>query len=175
MTELKFDVVCCFDEDIVEYVEDGAIIAKYAQERDMAVLDLPPEAKPTVYKCRVLSRDQRRRIRDLGDETQHEMAFRFGVVEVKNLRRENGTVETVTIPRRKPRDACSDEVLDSLDISDAVIAEVGSVVRTRSFLGPKQRLMYPVLASSQLALEGAVYHRVARLKASETDKGESSD
>ena len=171
MSNLSFDVVCMYDDAIVENVEDGAMLAKFAVERDLSLLDLPADAKPTVFKCRSLSRDVRRKIRDLGDETQNELAFRYGVVEVQNLRREDGTIESLTLPRHKPTDALSDEVLDSLGIPDVDISEVGSVVRTRSFLGHARRLKYPVLASSQLALEAAVYHRAVRRKDSETKAG----
>jgi len=176
MTDLSFDVVCIFDAEVVEHVDDGAVIGRYALERDLSILALPPEARPITYRCRVLTRDQRRRIRDLGESSQNELAFRYGVITVSNLPRHDGeTVESVTIARRKAGDPCTDADLDALGISDAEIAEVGSVVRHRSFLGPRRLLKYPVLDSSQLALDAEAYHRAARLKDTSTRTAGSSD
>lgn len=170
-----FDVVRPYDLEVVAHVE-GSVAGMYAIRRDLAALNLPPEAKPTIYRCRVLTRDQRRLVREMSsDLARAEAAFKFGLVEVRNLRREDGRLENVVAPRTRDREMLSDEVLDSLGVGDDDITDIGGVVYRRSFLGQGMPLHCPVPASSQDAYGAAVSHLAARKTATETAPASSSD
>ena len=163
-----FEVVRPYDLEVVKHVEPSAL-AEYSVKRDLEALALPPEAKPIVFRCRVLSRDQRRLVREHGSEArQRELAFRFGLVEVRNLPRPDGSTESVAPPRAKAHDMLTDEALDALRVGEDDISDVGGVVLARSFLGLGTPLRCPVLDSSQRACIAAISHHAEQKKASET-------
>lgn len=158
-----FEVVRMYDPVVVEH-NDGTACGVYARDRDMATLNIPQGAKPVIFRCRVLTRDQRRRVREMSSQgMRFEAAFRFGLVEVRNIPRDGGRLEDVVVPRAKAYEMISDETLDALGAAggENAIAEIGGVVYARSFLDPGSPLCCPLLDSSAAAYGAEVSRHVA--------------
>lgn len=167
-----FDVVRYYDPEVERHCDIGEVM-DYRHHRDLDKLGLPAEAKPIVFRCRLLSRDQRRMVDALQNDAQrYELAFRFGVVSLSNLPREGG-METVAPPRNKAKEALSDDALDALGLGDTDLKEIGSVIVAKSFLALGVPLWCPALDSSEHAwLSVAVSRRAAQSTDSETTEGD---
>lgn len=149
-----FDVVRFYDPELVGRIPGGEL-GKYAVHRDISQLDLG-DAKPVIFKCRALTRDQRRQVREQSsDDRRYELAFRFGVLAVKNLPGPSGPRD-LNMSRARPSDALDDAAIDATGLGDVDIAEVGSAVMARSFLALGAPPTAPVLDSSRRAYGGVV-------------------
>lgn len=163
----EFDVVRPYDPVVVEHNHDRPIqLAEYATFREMPLLALPPDAKPLVFRCKVLTRDQRRAVRELASrESKNELAFRFALLSVRNAQvllpdgKPTGHMTTITAARARPNDALTEATLDELErhgIGDADIDDIGSAVVARSFLAQSVRPRCVVPAFSQDACLAAL-------------------
>lgn len=149
-TSDSFRVVRWYDPEVERHCDLQSILA-YRTGRDLDELDLPEDAKPIVFHCRLLTRDQRRQIRSIASEyVQREGAFQYGVTSIENLPR-NGRLETVVPSRRGKRDPIDDPELDRLGLGDDDIQEVGEVILAKSTLGKGVPLRCEVLDSSRRA------------------------
>lgn len=149
-----FETYRFYDEEIASRV-DPATAGQYAEERDASKLGLPAEARPVLFRCRVLSRTQRNRLSDVANETTKlQMAFRFGLLEIRNIPTANGEL-TSWVPQRAKEDGQIDDAaldaLEDLGFGDVDIWEIGSVVVAHSFLARGAPAYSPQLRSSQLA------------------------
>lgn len=155
-----FDVVRQYDSEIVKHCTPEKI-GRYSVLRDTSILELPPEAKPMLFKCKALSRDQRRHIKEIeSDSVRREMCFRYGVLSVHQIPSKTGGPASSWSPNREqPLAMLSDESLDALealDIGDLDIEEVGAAIEARSFLAQGVRPSCQVLPSSQRAYASQV-------------------
>lgn len=168
-----FDVVRYYDPEVERHADIGKTM-DYRHHRDLEQLGLPEDAKPVVFRCKLLSRDQRRMVDALQHDGQrYELAFRFGLVSVANLPRPDGTLETVAPPRSKAKEPLSDDALDALGLGDDDLKEIGSVIVAKSFLALGVPLWCPVLDSSERAwLAVAASRRVEQSRGSETTEGD---
>jgi hypothetical protein len=142
-----------------------------------AALTIPPEAAPIVFTCRPLTRAQRRLVRAQANiESEYELAFRFGVVQVRNLPSVGGGgVLRVEAPTRsRPGDPITEDGMDSLGLADDDEQEIGMVIRTKSFLALGVPLSCPQLASSVRAYSVVVVRHAERKKDSSTPKADES-
>lgn len=175
MNERTFETYRFYDPEIVRWV-DGEIAGQYATERDASILNLPPEAKPVVFKCRLLSRPQRNRINEVSaPKTQLMMAFRYGLVEIRDIPRDDGTTFSWTPRRSKEAGQIDDKAIDELDdmgFGDTDLWEIGGVVVAQSFLAKGAPVYCPQLPSSQLAWVAVCSRFLAEQKTgSETPPG----
>lgn len=170
----SFDVVRIYDPEVEAHAEPGAVF-DYRHHRDLGKLGLPPEARPVVFRCHALTRDQRRMTQALGSEHQRwEMAFRLGVRSVVNLPSSSGLRDVVPA-RDRENGPIRDESLDQMGLGDHDIYEVGHVVYERSFLALGVPLWCPSLDSSERAwVSVAASRRVEQKTAPETTGAESS-
>lgn len=150
-TSDSFRVIRWYDPELEEHCELADVI-EYRQELDPDVLKLPPEAKPVIFTCRLLRREQRRHLYSLaGKELQWEGAFQYGVTSIENVPRD-GRMETLTPDRRGSKSApMSDAELDRLGFGDDDLHEVGRVILEKSRLGKGVPLRLEPLPSSQRA------------------------
>ncbi len=163
-----FEAVRWYDPEIARYV-DGATAGRYCVERDMAILDLPAEAEPIVFTCRLLSRAQRRIVQAQATaERQYEVAFRFGVTAIRNLPGPSGIRREVTLSRGKDDEALDDKAIDATGLSDDDLTEIGSVIHARSFLPLGTPLSCPQLPSSLHAWAAVRSRYVEQSTGSET-------
>lgn len=162
-----FETVRMYDPEVVSRVSPE-VAGKFAVERDVAVLKLPPEAKPVIFRCRTLTRSQRRIVQEQSsDERKYELAFRFGVLEIRNLPGPNGP-HTWAPSRQKPDAAIEDEAIDATGLGDTDLWEIGSVVYARSFLALGTPLRCPQLPSSLHAWTAVRFQSVEPSQGSET-------
>lgn len=151
MSADTFDVVRWYDPEVARYT-DGATAGRYCVERDMAILNLPPEAQPIIFRCRLLDRAQRRVVKaQTTDDRRYEVAFRFGVLSIRNLPSPSGVLRELSFSRRKDDEALDDKAIDDTGLSDDDLSEIGSVIVARSFLPLGTPLSCPQLPSSLLA------------------------
>lgn len=170
MDPITFDVVRPYDPEVIEHCEP-VTIARYAIDRDIETLGLPPSARPVIFRCRVLTRDQRRRVRELSsDHLQRELAFRYGVSEIRNLPRAGQMADHVLVNRKAPDAAIDDATLDGLGVGDTDVEDIGAAILGRSFLALGLRPECAVPASSQRACETAFFRHAERKSASDSDK-----
>lgn len=157
-----FEVIRFYDPEIVKH-NDAATMGEYSSDRDLSKLEMPPECKPIVFRCRLLSRKSRRTVSEQStQERKFETAFRLGLVSIRNLPDRNGTLREWTPSRSKTWDALTDEALDETGLSDTDLWEIGSVIAARSFLALGTPLACPQLDSSLRAwVATSTYHRLA--------------
>lgn len=171
---INFDVVLPYDPEVVKHANE-LDIARYAVRREIEVLALPSEAKPIVFRCRVLSRDQRRQVRELGSvHRQRELAFRYGVVEIRNLPRHGGITESLLLSRKRSGDPLEDADLDALHVGDHDIEDVGAAILARSFLAHGVPPECVVPDSSRHAVLAVLFRHAEQSKVAPTPTGESS-
>lgn len=164
-----FDVVRCYDAAIDDQV--GRMRAEYAIHRDMTKLRFRDDVKPIIFKCRRLSKTQRRKCLELSaDELRYERAFAYGVLEIKNLptnqeRPEQGGY-TYTPHRAADDLQMSDDSLEK--VGDIDVQEIGAVIWHTSFLavGLPARVRLP--DTSRDACLQALALRAEQIRASET-------
>jgi len=142
----------------------------YVITRDFSLLTFKDGEKPEVFHARPLTAQERREVANkTTDRDQYEAAFVRGLVKVENLLRENGEQRDWT----KPDDASgkermlTDEVLDSF-FDEATVQEIGSVIRSRSFLARTRGVNYPLPAislSAQAARGNALHAELIRASA----------
>lgn len=131
-----FDLVRFYDPEIVAH-NDAAACGRYSIERDMSVLRIPEDAKPIVFRCSALTRDQRRSASALSsEERRYDLAFRFGVQEIINLPDGKGGVRPApfTHNRSKAYAPLDDRWLDTAGLGDRDVQEIGSAIWGLSFL-----------------------------------------
>ena len=157
--------------EIVRVVDDAIALtphenmASYMETRDFSRLALDPNSgPPTVYWGRPLTQSERGEIRNMVSlADQYVGAFRRGLVRVDNLEREDGTRFTWTRPEDRSGKAKLVPESDMDDLFDeAILAEIGMVIRNRSFLGRTKGRWYPLPDISRDALS-AHWHRRAAL------------
>jgi hypothetical protein len=120
--------------------------------RDLKRLALPPEARPMTFRCRALTRKQRRAVQDQPTaERKYELAFGYGAILVTNYPDATGALTTLTFARDRPDAILSDDVLDASGLGDEDLWEIGSVIYHRSFLAHGTPLSCPLLPSSARA------------------------
>lgn len=164
-----FDVVRCYDPAIDDQV--GRMRAEYAIHRDLSKLRFREDAKPLVFKCRRLTRAQRRRCQEAtNDAARNERAFAYGVLEIKNLpvnpANPEGGGYTYTPHRADVDLPMSDDSLDK--VGDADVQEVGGVIWHTSFLAVGVPVRVPLLATSQDACLLVLARRAEQIRASQT-------
>lgn len=170
-----FDVVRCYDPAIDDAL--GRMRAEYAIHRDISKLRFREGEKPIVFKCRRLTRQQRRRCQEASsDAARNELAFAFGVLEIRDLpinaeRPELG-VQVYTPHRASPELQMSDDSLDR--VGDVDIQEIGAVIWHTSFLAVGLPLRVPLLPTSQDACLQVLARLAERTRASETREAERS-
>lgn len=171
MTATTFTVMRSYDPELIEH-NTHEDMARYAVSRDESILKIPEHARPMRFHCRVLSRDQRRRVQDSRSlNERRELAFRYGVLEIENAIKGSQKIN-IAANRGKPDEALSDDALDSMGVGDLDIAEIGEAIITRSFLAAGITPRYPLLLSSELAYETACFHLAAQKAEQLTPKGE---
>ena len=167
-----FEVVRPYDPEVVAHAGQEAV-AEYFFHRDLERLGLPDIARPVIFRCEVLSLSQCRIVEDLGnDSRKREMAFHYGIREIKNLPLGGGKFRDVPIPKT-PAGVAADETLTNLGIGRRDVYDVGEVVLSRSFLGLGEELSCRPLDSSRHAYGVAHALHAERSKAS-TDADEPS-
>ncbi len=133
MDDTEFEVIRSYDPEIRHRVPAEAA-GRYAVTRDLAELELPPEAKPVRFRCRALTRSQRDVIRTVSDEaTRHILCFRFGVLEIRNLPNGSG-LRTWAPSRAKPDAPLDDAALDATGLGDVDLIDIGAAIEGLSFL-----------------------------------------
>lgn len=174
MKPFEFTVVRHYDPEVLRHKSIGEA-TDYQINRDLEKLALPSEARPITFKCRSMTRRERRDARRLTvPEDRYEMAFRFGVLEVSNLPGEDGTLRNPTIVR-KDGEPLSDENLDALGLGDIDVYDIGSVIWAHSFLGKGMPLTCERLPTSREACIAWVAHHAAQREASSMTEVESSE
>lgn len=148
MSDETFEVVRMYDPEIQAH-NSAAVLGEYSVHRDISKLEIPPACRPVIFKCRLLNRKSRRAYTDqTTPERKYETAFRFGVLEIRDLPGPGGHLRTWAPSRGKPFDPITDEALDSTGLSDTDIWEVGVAIAARSFLPLGTPLSCPQLDSS---------------------------
>lgn len=148
---LTLDVVRMYDAEVKRYASPGDA-GDYGMHRDLKRLGLPPEAKPMVFRCRLLTRKQRRAVQDQPTaERRYELAFGYGAISISNFPDRDGNLSILTLSRERPDAALSDDVLDASGLGDEDLWEIGSVIYHRSFLAHGTPLSCPLLPSSARA------------------------
>jgi len=131
-----FDVVCAFDPAI-----DRECDAKqYVELRDLSLLKFAAGQVPTVYTIRRLPNSIVIAIlaRSDSEETRNALAFRAGVVAVRNLNAISGSYYEMWKPRwcasvdQGTGESMSDEELDMFPIDE--MQDIGSVALARANL-----------------------------------------
>ncbi len=142
-----FDVVRPYDMEVVAHA-DQTVLAEYSATRDMKLLKLPQEARPITFRCRYLSRAQRRKVRAMSaQEDQLEMAFRYGLIDIRNI---DGT-KTWSADRAKDDAPLSEKALDTLEsmgLGETDFEDIGAAILGLSFLAKGVRPRCPVPRSS---------------------------
>jgi hypothetical protein len=168
-----FDVYRSFDPVLWEHNEPKTL-GDYAIERDITALTLPEGAKPVRFHCRSLSREQRARVEEQASVNgQRLMAFRYGLLSVHDIDREDGGYLAPFVPARSSeKDALAPQMLDALEdlgFGDADFFDIGAAIVARSFLarGVPPRCRLP--DSSQHACVLMLSRRAERLTPIETD------
>jgi hypothetical protein len=144
----SFDVYRSFDPDLW-MCNEPAIMGTYSAERDPSVLTMPADTKPTKFRCRVLTRDQRRLVDDSSSANGKRMlAFRYGLVEIVDVAQGDGTFKTFVPNRSSPKDPLAPNALDAIEelgFGDRDMWDVGAAIMARSFLarGVPQRCELP--------------------------------
>lgn len=160
----QFEVVRFYDPEVVAHNE-ASTCGRYSIERDLSLLDIPPDAKPIRFFCKALSRDQRNACGELQSERRrYDLAFRYGVNEIHNLPDANGNIRQPWVQNRRKAHAALDYAwIDATGLGDADIMEIGSAIWGLSFLalGAPPRC---VQLDSSLLVFGAVERRLAELK-----------
>lgn len=165
-----FECVRWYDPEIARHV-GGKVSGEYAVSRDMDELrkHLPPEAVPLVFRCKRLTRSQRRTVQAAGsDERRYETAFRFGVLSIANMPSPNGP-RTVELSRTKDEEALDDKAIDATGLADSDLWEIGSVIYSLSFLPLGTPLSCPQLPSSLRAWAAARIQSAEQNQDSPTD------
>lgn len=167
------EIVRFYDPEIVAH-NDSTICGRYSVERDLEILSIPDDAKPIRFRCRLLSRDQRRAVSEIGsDARRYDLAFRYGVLEIYNLPDANGGVRGPWLHNRsKPRQPLDDTWLDATGLGDADVAEIGSAIWGLSFLATGVPPRCEQLDSSLRAFGAAERLCVERKKDSQTGRDE---
>lgn len=169
-----FEVLRWYDPELIPH-NTTQVLSKYGHSLDLETLTIPPEAKPIIFVCRLLTRQQRRMVRSQpGDSNQFDMAFRFGVMQIKDLPTETGP-RTVTPARAQPYEPITDDTMDQLGLSEDDEQEIGMVIRTKSFLGRGVPLSCPQLDSSLHAYSVVAVRHAEQKRASETQQDDASE
>lgn len=148
---ITFDVVRMYDPELKAH-KSPEEAGDYAVHRDLERLALPAEARPMTFRCRVLTRKQRRTVQDMPTKArQYELAFCYGAISITNIPDANGTPRTLVLARDREDAPLSDETLDGTGLGDNDLQEIGSVIFERSFLALGTRLSCPLLDSSARA------------------------
>lgn len=160
-----FDVVRPYDPEVIEAIGQrpnaGKLLIQYAQERNLSLLELPETCKPVLYRCRQLTRTQRRRCKEwpATSYAQCELAFKYGLVEILNTEQGN-----LTPHRAGPGDPVTDDELDRLGVGDDDIHDVGMAIYARSVVKKGLPPHSPVLDSSREGCYAALSLLAEKLK-----------
>lgn len=165
-----------YDPALVPY-NDGPVIGKYSTDRDMGILNIPDGCEPVVFRCRLLSRQARRRYTDQKTlERKYEVAFRLGVLSIENLPRLSGDgTRSWSAGRASKWEELTDEAIDQTGLRDTDLWEIGSVIAARSFLPLGTPLSAPQLDSSLRAWAATSSRFAVQSQDSETPPDEPSD
>lgn len=156
---LTFDVVRMYDAEVKAHVAPE-VAGDYGVHRDLKRLGLPPEARPLVFHCRVLTRNQRRTVQSQASvERRYELAFCYGAISIDNFPDANKTPRTLVLARDRPDAPINDSTLDTTGLGDEDLWEIGSVIYHRSFLAHGTPLSCPLLPSSARAWAAQVSPR----------------
>jgi hypothetical protein len=172
-----FNVYRCFDDDLWS-CNEPSVMADYAVHRDESRLTMPADVRPTKFRCRALSRDQRRLVDESSSPNSKRMlAFRYGLVEIVDVRGSDDAYTTFVPNRASAKDGLTPDVLDaieSLGFGDVDFWDVGSAIMARSFLARGRRPNCEVPDSSRRECGDNIYHRAGRSKTPLTVKADSS-
>lgn len=160
MSELHFNAYRIYDPAIVA-VNDMSALGTYAVDRDETKIVIPTDPAPIMFRCRPLTRTQRRLVQSQSsDENRREMAFRYGLIAIENLPGPNGP-RSWSASRAKDGDPLTDGAIESTGLGDRDLWEIGSVIYERSFLALGAEPSYLLLGSSLhvLGAMAARFHR----------------
>lgn len=130
--------------------KDTEDYGQYCITRDFSLLKFVDGAKPEIFHARPLTPAEVREVANkIGERDQDEAAFVRGLVKVENLAREDGSQSDWTRPddRSGKEKPIPDSVIERF-FDEAMIREIGSVIRYRSFLGRTRGHYYPLLPIS---------------------------
>jgi hypothetical protein len=144
--------------------EANAAYQQYHQDRDFSKLHWVPGSTPTVYHGRCLTPSEIRHVRNRGDiGDQYEAAFLLGLVKVEHLEYPDGIRREWVMPTDhsgKPKPLPDAERAKFFD--EAIVQEIGMVIRQRSFLDRQKERWYPLPDICQDVLRGRLRRRVAQ-------------
>jgi hypothetical protein len=170
-----FDVVRFYDPAIYD-VNSTEDLAEHGATRDASKLKIEDGKRPVIFVCRALSREQRRHVKDYTDGSfrQNEIAFRYGIVEIKDIDEGEGTYRNYTVTRKSEKDPITTGVLDAIEkfgFGDDDVADIGSVIVARSFLAKGVPLRSQPPASSVRACVLMQLRRAAPKSDEKTQEG----
>jgi len=144
--------------------EANAAYEAYHRDRDFSKLHFVPGAQPTVYYGRCLTPSEVRHVRNRGSlEDQYEAAFLLGLTKVVNLEYPDGVRREWVMPTDhsgKPKALPDDERAKFFD--EAIVQEIGMVIRQRSFLDRQKERWYPLPAICRDVLAGRLLRRAVQ-------------
>ncbi len=150
--------------------EATAAYERYHLDRDFSKLQFVAGAQPTVYHGRCLTPSEIRHVRNRGSlEDQYEAAFLFGLTKVENLEYPDGVRREWVMPTDhsgKPKALPDDERAKFFD--EAIVQEIGMVIRQRSFLDRQKERWYPLPAICRDVLAGRLLRRAAQTRDTES-------
>lgn len=162
----SFEVICRYDEAI-----DAEQVApndreKYRTGGDVKLLRFADGEQPTRFFCRRLKGSEMQAVREQASEpAMFSAAFSRGLQRATGVRKKEGS-EMVRKDWVRPTDRkliTTAELDQFFDFGD--IQEVGASIYGRSVLGEGRPAAWPLPATSRLAVEGLVSHRVAEIVA----------
>lgn len=172
-----FTVMRPYDEALADNA--FAELGEYAATLDASKLKIADGKRPISFRCRSLASSQREVVRDHESiARQRRLAFRYGLVEIRDIPREDGGAFgaiNLDDSRRSPKDPLTPQAMDRLEqmgIGDADIDFIGAAIMARSFLahGVPPRVLVP--ASCLRALDAMLSLRAAPLPEHSTQKDE---
>lgn len=141
---------------------------EYMSRRDKSILELPDDARPTVFRCRALSRAQRDTL-DLVQSAKHryKLAFRLSLIEVIDIDAGGGKYNRFKPARPELEEPLDDAAIDTLEahgFGDRDILDIGSAVEELSTVGKGVPPSCPRLDSSLRAWDSQSSSRRAERK-----------
>lgn len=161
-----FEVVCRYDEAIDAESVSPADREKYRNTGDTKLLKFTDGEAPARFHCRRLRASEMQAVREQTSEpAMFAAAFSRGLQRATGVRQwEGGKRVRKDWVRPTDRKLITTAELDQFfDFGD--IQEVGASIYGRSVLGEGRPAAWPLPATSRLAVEGLVSHRVAEIVA----------
>lgn len=149
-----FDLIRTYDPVVKKHCSAKSAVA-YGVRRDRALLGLPADARPVVFRCRALSRSQRDGLDLVSSmDLRYKTAFRMSLVEV--IDHDAARPGSSWKPTRPNSDeALDDDAMDALEFElgfgDKDFKEIGSAILELSTVGKGVPPSCPQLGTSQRA------------------------